>query len=154
MTVRSILFITVIRLRPAIKVMKTNGIFLTTAIEIQKGDQGLIATMNANKDFTRGFPSPHNQRSLSQHIQTIVPANQKATATTNTQRTIMLVKVSLKAVAVAGKKNLTAVEAKIAVEKTPEATKPVYRMKIVNRDIIRRYHEQTPKNSCQIITLP
>lgn len=114
----------------------------------------MIATMNANKDFTRGFPSPHNQRSLSQHIQTIVPANQKATATTNTQRTIMLVKVSLKAVAVAGKKNLTAVEAKIAVEKTPEATKPVYRMKIVNRDIIRRYHEQTPKNSCQIITLP
>lgn len=148
MTVGSTLSI-LIGLLPATKMT------LTKAIETKTGEQGMIATMrNAKKDLRSRFPCTNNQRSLGQQLETMVPANPKATTATNTQRTILPVKINRKAVAVAAKKGLTAVETKITAERMLEATNRVHRMRIAIRDVMGRYHQQRSQSPCQIITLP
>lgn len=106
---------------------------------------GMIVILRiANEDITRKRPNPHNERSLSQHIQTVIPAEPKATAIPSTQRTITLAGTGRKAAAAAVKKCLTAVEAKVAVEKTPKPTETIHLMGIANRDTNRRYHYRSP----------
>lgn len=107
---------------------------------------GMILTMKiANRGITEEVPSPHSLRNLNQLLEMAIPAKQKATLITNLQQRISPARASLKVAAVAVKRRLTAVEAKVAVKESPEITEKVHLM---------RYHNlnQEPRIACQIIT--
>lgn len=104
----------------------------------------ILSIKIANRDLTQDSPGLHSQKSLNRHRELVRTVNQKATAITKRQRTISPASASLKAAAIAVKKNLTKVEAKVAAEKFPEATETVHLM---------RFHNATQKKFCLIITL-
>ena len=148
--VGSPLLMTVIGLHPAtdrggtlllvlrqIQMIKTNGIPLTKVIEIQHGNPQL----KSGEDIpATHMQNTRSQRSLSQDIQTVVPADQKATAIAHTQRTMIAVREIQRAAAVAVKKVPTAAEAKVAGDKASEPRGTKHLMGITRRDIIRRCH--------------
>lgn len=107
---------------------------------------GTVPDMRAaNGGITSQVPSHHSQKSLNQHLDTVMPANLKATGIKDSRQGTSPARASLRAAAVAVKKSLIAVEAKAAAEVPPEVVEK-------NRLIRCDNQNQKPKTTFQIST--
>lgn len=125
--------------------MKMNGISLTqesivtaeatiVGKKTPKAKGMIIITRIADIDR-----KAHSQESLSQNIQTVMPAFQKTTTITDTPQTTVPVRVSLTRAAVSVKRSLIAAEA-------------IHFIKTVGKTLRRIHYNHELKKSCQITT--